>query len=150
MQGRGVHSPIGSSTGRVYAFYMNKVLLGTVVLIIIIIGVWYVYLQTTAPVTVGGEEQTLGTYTYECDEHVVFTMTPSLDVASIKIEAAAGGVYPPTLTLTRVESASGARYEAGAFSFFGQGESVRLAEGDQALNCSPVPKQGEAPFNWGD
>lgn len=145
-----MHRLSGRGNGRVYAFYMNKVLLGTVVFIIIIIGVWYVYLQTTAPVTVDRVEQTLGTYTYECDEHVVFTMAPSLDAASIKIAAAAGGVYPPTLTLVRVESASGARFEAGDFSFFGQGESVVLSEGEQALNCSPVQSDGEAPFNWGD
>jgi membrane-bound inhibitor of C-type lysozyme len=133
----------------VYASGMNKALLGIVVLIITGISVWYVYLEGTAP-TDSRAVGSLGTYAYECDEHVVFTMTPASDMSSIAIAPTADGVYPPALTLMRVESTSGARFEAGDFSFYGQGESVVLTEGDQSLNCSPVVSAEEAPFNWGD
>lgn len=141
------------TSAQVYAGGMtsnwNTALLGLVVLIIVAISVWYVYLEGTAPVdrkTVA----TMGTYTYECDEHVVFTMMPAKDMSSIDIAPHADGVYPPALTLMRVESETGARFEAGDFSFYGQGESVVFTEGDQSLNCSPVASASEAPFNWGD
>ena len=89
-------------------------------------------------------------YPYECDEHVKMNMSMSNDANTITVTAGNGGVYPPTTTLSRVSSATGARYEGGGFVFFGKGESVNLTQGSQSINCSPVPNPNEAPFNFGD
>jgi membrane-bound inhibitor of C-type lysozyme len=93
--------------------------------------------------------QTLGTYAYECDEHVSFTMTPSSDMSSITL-APIGGAYPPKVTLAKRVTNVGARYEGGGVVFVAHGETVTLGEGDSAINCLPTPNPGEAPFNFGD
>jgi|GEM_PF-6881443 len=93
---------------------------------------------------------TLGSYSYECDEHVTFVMTPASDMASILIEPLNNPAYPPTVTLKREESVAGARYEGDGIRFVGHGETVTLNEGESMINCSPIPMPGEAPFNFGD
>ena len=78
-------------------------------------------------------------------------MTPSGDMASIAIApTVAGATYPPAVTLTKVAASSGVRYEGGGVIFTAHGETVTLGEGDSAINCSPVPNQDSAPFNFGD
>jgi|SRR3989344_2188953 len=92
-----------------------------------------------------------GTYSYECDERVTFTITPASDMSTIAIApSAADAVYPPTVTLTKKPATSGVRYEGGGMVFTARGETVTLNEGDSAVNCSPVPSQNSPPFNFGD
>jgi hypothetical protein len=91
----------------------------------------------------------LGTYAYECDEHVAFSMTPSSDLKTIRITPV-GGAYPPVSTLGRQVTNNGARYEGSGVVLVGHGEGVVLGEGEDALNCTPVVSQTEAPFNFGD
>ena len=95
--------------------------------------------------------ETLGTYAYECDERVEFIMTPSADMSTIALAPIEGRPYPPSVTLAKAESASGARYEGGGIVFTARGEAVTLNEGEEAvINCSPVSVPGMAPFNFGD
>jgi len=92
-----------------------------------------------------------GTYSYECDERVTFTMTPASDMSTIAIAPnSAGAVYPPAVTLVKKDALSGVRYEGGGVIFIARGETVTLNEGDSAINCSPVLSQDSPPFNFGD
>ncbi len=94
---------------------------------------------------------TLGTYSYECDEHVAFTMTPASDMSSVAVAPnGATGTYPPQSTLVKKEATSGVRYEGNGVVFTARGETVTLGEGDSAINCSPVQNPDMAPFNFGD
>jgi len=101
-------------------------------------------------VTGPAADDSFGTYTYECDERVTFIMRPASDMSSIQVAATGGGAYPPASTLVKKEAASGVRYEGNGVVFTARGETVTLGEGDSAINCSPVPSQDEAPFNFGD
>lgn len=92
-----------------------------------------------------------GTYSYECDERVTFTMTPASDMSTIAIAPnSADAVYPPVVTLVKKDATSGVRYEGGGVIFTARGETVTLGEGDSAINCSPLQNPDEAPFNFGD
>ena len=127
--------------------------LGAVALVLVIVGIWYVThpdgsSESGAP-QVQTAPTTMGTYAYTCDEHVEFVMTPTLDTNSIMI-VATKGAYPPTTRLMLKHVASGARYEGGGIVLSGKGETVTLGEGDSAINCSPVPSQTDAPFNFGN
>jgi hypothetical protein len=124
---------------------MNKLFLGLVVIIIAAGGWWF--MNNKAPA--GESAQDFGTYSYECDENVKFTMTPSADMSSIRVAPAGGGAYPPVSTLTKKEGTN-ARYEGNGVLFSGNGETVTLGEGDSAINCSPVPNPDSPPFNFGD
>lgn len=95
------------------------------------------------------EGANLGTYAYECDEHVQFTITPSSDLQTIAI-APVGGSYPPAATLSHKPTNTGARFEGESVVFVAHGETIILGEGDSAIACSPVPSSTEAPFNFGD
>ena len=125
-------------------------------LALILIGVWYWVggTKTAAPVNPGAASVAIvsdgAVYPYECDEHVLFDMKMSTDANTISIAASNGGAYPASVTLSRIASDSGAKYEGGGYTFFGKGESVTLTEAGQSLSCSPVPSQSEAPFNFGD
>jgi membrane-bound inhibitor of C-type lysozyme len=123
-----------------------------VALIIIIIGVWYFTSAKTAgaPVTGSSQAADFGTYPYECDEHVAFTMTPASDMSTIALAPSGSGTYPPATVLTKMATSSGALYQGGGLTFYGRGESVSLTQGTQSLNCSPVPNPDLAPFNFGD
>lgn len=129
---------------------MNKTYIGIGILIILIgIGAaWYVNgAKSAAP---QGEAATdWGVYSYECDEHVGFTMKPSSDMSSIAI-APTSGAYPPAMTLMKKDATSGVRYEGDGVVFTAKGETVTLGEGDSAITCSPVQNPDEAPFNFGD
>ena len=130
---------------------MNKKYVGIAVLIIIVIGaVWYVMQNKAAAPATGTSASTFGTYQYECDEHVTFSMTPASDMSSIAIAPTGTGTYPPASTLLKKDAASGVRYEGNSVVFTAHGETVTLGEGDSAINCSPVNNPDEAPFNFGD
>jgi|GEM_PF-3499295 len=117
------------------------------VIVIILAAIWY----TKTPAT---EEQvfesTMGSYAYQCDEHVEFLMTPASDMSYVKIEPVAGKAYPPETLLAEKVTDTGRRFEGNGIHLLGRGESLSLTEGDQTLNCSPFPKPDEAPFNFGD
>jgi hypothetical protein len=125
---------------------MNKIYLA-LVLIIIAAGAWWFMNNKTENAQMAAQD--FGTYKYECDEHVTFTMTPASDMSSIRVTPSNGGTYPPASTLIKKEGASNL-YEGNGIIFSGNGETVTLGEGDSAINCSPVPNPDEAPFNFGD
>ncbi|MES2225201.1 MAG: hypothetical protein V4480_00130 [Patescibacteria group bacterium] len=106
-------------------------------------------IKTTTATTATTSSANLGTYAYECDEHVIFLMTPAADMSTLKI-APLTGAYPPSSTLIRKTSSSGVRYEGKGVIFTAHGETVTLGEGDSAINCSPVGNPDSAPFNFGD
>lgn len=121
-------------------------------LLILIIAALIIILATFGIFFRGDSLQTasnLGTYAYECDEHVAFEMTPASDLSSVTLKPISGS-YPPAATLTKVPTNNGARFEGGGLVLVGHGESLVLGEGDNALNCSPAPSDTEAPFNFGD
>ena len=129
---------------------MNKTYLWIVAIILILLIGAILYNQKGSTAGTPAADN-FGTYAYECDEHVAFTMTPASDMSTIAIAAsAADAVYPPTVTLVKKDSASGVRYEGGGVIFTARGETVTLNEGDSAINCSPVPSQDSPPFNFGD
>ena len=133
---------------------MNKTYaIGALALVVAIGGMWYVthpegMSESGAPAAHTAPTD-LGTYSYECDEHVAFMMTPAADMHSIMI-VATQGAYPPATRLMQKQVASGVRYEGGGIVFTGKGETVTLGRGDSAINCSPVPSQTAAPFNFGN
>ena len=104
----------------------------------------------SAPSEIATEPQDFGTYPYECDEHVAFTMTPANDLNTILIQPTTPGSYPPRSVLLRNDTVAGTRYEGNGVIFTARGETVTLGEGDSAINCSPLPNPDEAPFNFGD
>lgn len=114
-------------------------------LLVIVFGAWYWFAYGRQ----SANQADLGTYAYECDEHVSFTMTPASDLSSISIKPI-GGSYPPVSILKRQVTNSGARFESENLVLVGHGESIILGEGDDALNCSPVEDSQNAPFNFGD
>ncbi|MDB5237783.1 MAG: hypothetical protein JWM46_53 [Candidatus Kaiserbacteria bacterium] len=117
-------------------------------------GYWYYSMHKTvasaAPTNSAVATMDMGTYPYECDEHVMMSITPSHDMSTLKISGTDGAAYPPTVTLAKVAATSGVKYQGGEFTFTGKGESVTLTQGDQSLNCSPVANPDAAPFNFGD
>ena len=128
----------------------NTYLWAGVVIVLVIIGA-LLYTQKQSVPDSSAANGDLGTYAYECDEHVAFTMTPASDMSTIAIAAsAADAVYPPTVTLLKKDATSGVRYEGGGVIFTARGETITLNEGDSAINCSPVPSQDSPPFNFGD
>ena len=134
---------------------MKKTIGAVVIIIILALGYWYysTHRAPQTPVTTTSDSTAvanLGSYPYECDEHVMMTMSPSSDMKTITISGTDGAAYPPTVTLSKVAADSGVKYQAGEYTFTGKGESVTLAQGDQTLNCSPVANPDAAPFNFGD
>lgn len=134
--------------------HMNKTYtIGAISLVVVIAAMWYVShpggkSESGAPTSQTGNTN-LGTYSYTCDEHVAFVMTPAADMHTLII-VATQGAYPPATKLMQKQSTSGVRYEGGGIVFTGKGETVTLGEGDSAINCTPVSSQTEAPFNFGD
>lgn len=130
---------------------MNRKTMWAILIIIIIGLVAFWYTKNAAPVASPDTQLTsLGSYEYECDEHVGFVMTPAGDMNSIAIAATSSGAYPPASTLVKKDSATGVRYEGNGIIFTARGETVTLGERDSAINCSPVRNPDEAPFNFGD
>lgn len=134
---------------------MNKKTLGIVVAIIAVGILWY--LNDKGSLAFLKQEQTtkisFAKYDYECDEHVLFSITPSLDRTSIKIMPREGGVYPPESTLVKKEAIPGVEfdfsvYEGNGIMLMGKGSTIVLGEGDGAINCSPVEKPDETPFTF--
>jgi len=130
---------------------MNKTYIGIAVVVIIIIGgVWYVTQKGSAAPATGSAATNFGTYQYECDEHVTFSMTPASDMSSIAIAPSGTGTYPPASTLVHQTATSGVLYTGNGIVFTAHGETVTLGQGDSVINCSPVPDPDNAPFNFGD
>lgn len=94
-------------------------------------------------------EQTEYAYSYECDEHVNLTMSLSPDMKSMRLEGV-NGTYPPATTLYQSEAVTGVQYEGNGMLVTGRGETLSIIEDELIINCSPVPSQDEAPFNFGD
>ncbi|MEK7601733.1 MAG: hypothetical protein AAB480_04345 [Patescibacteria group bacterium] len=128
---------------------MNKTYVWAVVIILILLIGAILYNQKGSAGAPAAEN--FGTYSYECDERVTFTMTPASDMSTIAIAPdSADAVYPPAVTLTKKPATSGVRYEGGGVVFTARGETITLGEGDSAINCSPVPNPDSPPFNFGD
>jgi hypothetical protein len=134
---------------------MNMKIIGAAVVIAILFGgaYWFMNMQPATPdknqVAAGG----FGTYAYECDEHVTFTMSPTSDMSSITITPSNGAAYPPASTLAHKGAGphGGQMYEGNGVTFTGKGESVTITSARSApLNCSPVADPNNAPFNFGD
>lgn len=139
---------------------MNKTSVWVLILIIIILigGAWYYESSkmTAAPVAATTDQGTAstattsGTYNYECDEHVTFSMTPSADMTSIQLQPTGSSTYPPAVTVAQQTATSGVLYMGAGVVMTAHGETVTLGQGDSAINCSPQNDPGLAPLNFGD
>lgn len=144
---------------------MKKMYIGAILVLVAACLLWYLqFILTAEPITAtvatssvatttaedNSMSQDLGTYPYECDEHVTFSMTPSLSMDTIAL-VPLRGTYPATSTLTTTHATSGVEYVGNGMTFIGKGESVVLVStGSAPLNCSPVQDPNNAPFNFGD
>ncbi|MBI4068384.1 hypothetical protein HY413_03175 [Candidatus Kaiserbacteria bacterium] len=121
-----------------------KALMGAVILIVILIGGYYLLQQ-------GTPAEDLGTYAYTCENGSQFTMSPAADMKSIKLSAGSQGMFTGDVTLSQV---AGTRYEGNvsgsAVTFVGAGEEVQLTVGNESTVCNPVPSTESPPWNWGD
>jgi hypothetical protein len=140
---------------------MNKTSWVLVVVIIILIGGFWYYesskMMTPAPASTTTPDQvtstntaTAGTYNYECDEHVTFSMTPSADMTSIQLQPTGSSTYPPAVMVTQQTATSGVRYVGNGVVMTAHGETVTLGTGSSTINCSPQNDPGLAPINFGD
>lgn len=126
---------------------MNKLFVWVAVLAIILIG-GYWYVQQGG---MGAAESDMGTYAYTCANGSQFTMSPSSDMASLKLEAGSQGMFTGSVTL--VKMGDGAHYETTSgtlITFGGAGEEVQFAVGSATTTCNPVPSTESPPWNWGD
>jgi membrane-bound inhibitor of C-type lysozyme len=134
---------------------MNKWIWGAIIIIILATGALYIFgIKPAEPAqseaSSDSAQESWGSYAYECDGGVAFTMTPSADMSAIVIAPAAGASYPASATLAKADASSGVRYEGGGYVFTGKGESVVLTGSGESINCSPIPDPENAPFNFGD
>ena len=127
-----------------------KNLIGAVVVIIIVAGGYYFYVNGIPGTSSASTEANLGTYAYACENGSQFTMSPSADMSSLSLVAGSQGMFRGTVSLSKVASEAGQRYEGGGVVFIGAGEGVRLTVGSETTVCNPVPNTENAPWNWGD
>ena len=127
---------------------MNTNTVWAIVALIIIIGggLWFINNSSTAAPS-GAD---LGAYPYTCGNGSEFTMTPASDVSSVQISAGSQGMFTGTVTLAKVASSAGQRYEGGNIIFVGAGEEVQLTVGSETTVCNPKPNPDWPPWNWGD
>jgi membrane-bound inhibitor of C-type lysozyme len=119
--------------------------------VVILVGAaWWFFYGQQLRMGLDVDTETLGTYTYECEEQVIFTMTPSADMGTVVVAATGGGAYPPTTTLAKRSSDSGVMYVGGDIILTARGETVTIGEGESNIDCSPVVSRDEAPFNFGE
>ncbi len=133
---------------------MNKNAWIILAAVVVVLGGGYLYMQSQRGMAVTTNipaSTDMGTYEYECDEHVGINLTPTSDMSSIKIGPSnSQAAYPPVETLMKKEATSGVRYQGSTVILTAHGETVTLGEGDSAINCSPVKDPNNAPFNFGD
>lgn len=110
---------------------MNKLFLWAV-LGIIIIGGGYWYVQNgpknSARVAATDEANTsgMGSYPYQCEGGVEFTMTPSSDLSTITLAPGAHAEFKETV-LAFTDASAGQRFEGDGLVFVGAGENVSLS-----------------------
>lgn len=125
-----------------------KALMWIVVLIIILVGGYFVMQQGSAPTA-----EDFGTYAYACANGAEFAMKPSADLSSIELSAGSQGMFTGNVTLPQAASGAGG-YEGSHMGntivFVGAGEGVQLTVGSETTICNPVPNAEMAPWNWGD
>jgi len=131
----------------------NYMLVGLAIVIIIAGALWYTTgdgVNTDSATQMTADTSSFGTYPYTCDNGASFTMSPSSDVSTIKLDMVAGAPFG-TVTLAKANATSGVRYEGGeALVFEAKGETVTITSAGTKLTCRPVPNSEEAPFNFGD
>ena len=145
---------------------MNKTLVGSIASLVIIVGTGYLYTSMPKASEVSATNQRLagklaagqtdiGTYPYECDEHVTFTLTIADEVASVMMKPKDNPALPPLTVLKLIPTPAGKKghwfTDNNKYVLIGKGESVTLeSKGSAPLNCSPVKDPNNAPWNWGD
>ena len=127
-----------------------KTTIAWIVAVIVVAGAGY-YIWSGMQTPSAQKGATAGTYTYQCDSGVKFTMTPSADVSSVTIKPIGAAPFGE-VTLGKVGDANVfmSNPNDAEFQLSGKGETITIALGAQTLVCNPVPDQNNAPFNWGD
>lgn len=92
----------------------------------------------------------MGAYGYRCGDGTEFTMSPVSDMSAITLIPASNVERIPRVTLSKTESATGARYEGQGIVFHAHGEGVDLKTSTFETTCMPMQNPDEAPFNFGD
>ncbi len=93
---------------------------------------------------------TLGTYAYNCQNGSSFSMHPASNMMSVQIMPGTNADFQRDNTLMKVPTPNGAMYQGNGITFKALGETVTLQTTSTTTDCSPVPSQDEAPFNFGD
>ena len=122
-----------------------------IVVAVVAVGYYFYPEFIKAPAIEQNTAQTYGTYSYQCDSGIKFTMTPSADISSLMLTATAPA---PFSTVTLHKQGDGHVYMSdpndAEFALSGNGETVTISLGAQTLVCNPVADPNNAPFNWGD
>lgn len=100
--------------------------------------------------SVASAESAMGIYGYHCEDGTKFSMSPAVDMGTIRIVPATNFEPIPEAVLTKTESSVGAQYENEEITFSAQGETVTLSTALFTTTCSPIQVPDEAPFNFGD
>jgi len=128
---------------------MNKLLIVLGVLAVLVGGFFilnsYIYNQKQA-----GSLSDFGIYGYRCGDGTEFTISFNETGDSITVVPASTLERIPEVTLTKVTSATGARYEGEGVVFHAHGETVQLSTDEFSTTCNPMHSPDEAPFNFGD
>lgn len=145
---------------------MNKTGLASIFVIALLLGGTYWYTNMSARGALSSTNQNsarkiipgqggLGTYGYQCDEHITFTLTIADEVSSLVMRPKDNPAYPSATVLTPIEKPSGKFgkwfSDNDRTLLIGRGESVTLQnKGSPPINCSPDANPDNAPWNWGD
>lgn len=121
---------------------MQKIIIGLVALVVVLVGGWLIYNKTAVPV---GE---FGTYPYQCDTFS-FWMLPNADLTELTVVPGSGAGFSKTVLMPDT-NAGGVAFKGGDLRLVGAGESVDLSVQGVGHQCSPVPNPDAAPLNWGD
>ena len=131
---------------------MNTKAILSVVAVIVLVGAgWWAYTQyKPVPAMEMAQSSDMGTYGYQCDNGVQFSMTLTQTDDGLLATIAPSTAAPfSTTTLKEVGQSTFATAE-GEVTFVGAGEEVTLTVGAATMHCNPVPSSDMAPFNWGD
>ena len=89
---------------------MQKILWLVIASAVVIGGYWFIQQGKSG----SADMSDLGVYPYVCENSSQFTMSPSADVASIKLTAGAQDMFTGDVNLAKKGSTTGARFEGAS------------------------------------
>jgi hypothetical protein len=121
-----------------YTVRMNK-LLTLIGILVIAAGGWYAYQN------VGGPGAEPGSYAYQCDNDVQFSLTPAEDFSWVAISPGENATFLPQ-TLSYRDNTMGPRYMGTDVEITGSGENVILGRATGTTSCALA--EGSERMDW--